>query len=44
VRREEVMKYLLAFIALIVAINVYGNQQTVKISPGFFTAKDYPYE
>ena len=35
------MKYLLALIALIVAINVYANQQTVKISPGFFTAKDY---
>ena len=35
------MKYLLALLALIVAINVYANQQTVKISPGFFTAKDY---
>src|SRR5689334_6256761 len=35
------MKYLLALIALILAINVYANQQTVKISPGFFTAKDY---
>jgi hypothetical protein len=35
------MRYLLALIALIVAINVYANQQTVKISPGFFTAKDY---
>jgi hypothetical protein len=35
------MKYLLALIALIVAINVYANQQTLKISPGFFTAKDY---
>ena len=35
------MKYLLALIALIVTINVYTNQQTVKISPGFFTAKDY---
>ncbi len=35
------MKYLLALIAFIVAINVYANQQTVKISPGFFTAKDY---
>jgi hypothetical protein len=35
------MKYLLALVALIVAINVYANQQTVKISPGFFTAKDY---
>ena len=35
------MKYLLALIAIIVSINVYANQQTVKISPGFFTAKDY---
>ena len=35
------MKYLLALIALILAVNVYANQQTVKISPGFFTAKDY---
>ena len=35
------MKYLLALVAFIVAINVYANQQTVKISPGFFTAKDY---
>ena len=35
------MKYLLALIALIAAINVYATQQTVKISPGFFTAKDY---
>ena len=35
------MKYLLALIALIAAINVYPSQQTVKISPGIFTAKDY---
>jgi hypothetical protein len=35
------MKRLLAVITLIAAINVYANQQTVKISPGFFTAKDY---
>ena len=35
------MKHLLGLIALIVAINVYAHQQTVKISPGFFTAKDY---
>jgi len=35
------MKYLLALIALVLAINTYANQQTVKISPGFFTAKDY---
>ena len=32
------MKYLLALIALIAAINVFATQQTVKISPGFFTA------
>ena len=35
------MKYLLAIIAIIAAINVYASQQTVKISPGFFTGKDY---
>ena len=35
------MKYLLALVALIVVINVHATQQTVKISPGFFTAKDY---
>jgi len=35
------MRYLLALIALIAAINVYTTQQTIKISPGFFTAKDY---
>ena len=35
------MKYLLALIALVLAVSVYANQQTVKISPGFFTAKDY---
>src|ERR1044072_3119657 len=35
------MKYVLARIALIVAINVHTAQQTIKISPGFFTAKDY---
>jgi hypothetical protein len=35
------MKYLLALIALITVINVHATQQTVKISPGFFTAKDY---
>lgn len=35
------MKHLLALIALIVVINVHANQHTVKISPGFFTAKDY---
>lgn len=35
------MKHLLALFALILAIDVYATQQTVKISPGFFTAKDY---
>jgi hypothetical protein len=35
------MKHLLALIALIAIVNVYVAQQTVKISPGFFTAKDY---
>ena len=35
------MRYLLALIALIAAINVYTTQQTIKISPGFFTARDY---
>ena len=35
------MKSVLVLLALIVAINVYATQQTVKISPGFFTAKDY---
>jgi hypothetical protein len=35
------MKYVLALIALVAAINIYATKQTVKISPGFFTAKDY---
>ena len=35
------MKYLLALVVLLAIINVYHAQQTVKISPGFFTAKDY---
>ena len=35
------MKYLIALVALIAVINVYATQQTIKISPGFFTAKDY---
>ncbi len=33
------MKRLLAVLALITVVN--ANQQTVKISPGFFTGKDY---
>ena len=35
------MKYLIALIALIAIVNVYASQQTIRISPGFFTAKDY---
>jgi hypothetical protein len=35
------MKKLLAIIALFAALNVYASQQAVKISPGFFTGKDY---
>ena len=38
---EALMKYLLAIIALIAIVNVFNAQQTVKINPGFFTAKDY---
>ncbi|HEU4933941.1 MAG TPA: hypothetical protein VFT48_17775 [Pyrinomonadaceae bacterium] len=35
------MKRLLALLALITFVNVYANQQTVKIGPGFFSGKDY---
>lgn len=35
------MKRLLALFALLLFVNVYANQQTVKISPGFFSGKDY---
>jgi len=35
------MKYLLPLIALLAFVTVYANQQRVKISPGFFTGKDY---
>ena len=35
------MKRLLALLTLITFINVYASQQTVKISPGFFSGKDY---
>lgn len=35
------MKRLLALLALLLFVNVYANQQTVKISPGFFNGKDY---
>ena len=38
---EALMKRLLPLIALIGFVSVYANQQTVKISPGFFTGKDY---
>ena len=35
------MKHMLAIMALVAAVSVYAGQQTVKISPGFFTGKDY---
>jgi hypothetical protein len=35
------MKLLLPLVALIAFITIHANQQTVKISPGFFTGKDY---
>src|SRR5215467_10012784 len=35
------MKRLLPLIALLAVVTVYANQQRVKISPGFFTGKDY---
>ena len=35
------MKYVLAFTALIVVVSVHATQQTIKIGPGFFTARDY---
>ena len=35
------MKHLLLLLALFAFLSVYANQQTVKISPGFFTGKDY---
>jgi hypothetical protein len=35
------MKHLLPLIALAAFVTVYANQQRVKISPGFFTGKDY---
>jgi hypothetical protein len=34
------MRYL-PLLVLIAFVTVYANQQTVKISPGFFTGKDY---
>ena len=35
------MKLLLVVVALVAVVSVYAQQQTVKISPGFFTGKDY---
>jgi hypothetical protein len=35
------MKRALPVLALIAFVSVYANQQTVKISPGFFSGKDY---
>ncbi|HEX3248372.1 MAG TPA: hypothetical protein VHS05_03015 [Pyrinomonadaceae bacterium] len=35
------MKHLLPLIAVLAFVTVYANQQRVKISPGFFTGKDY---
>ena len=40
-RRLCRMRYLLPSLALVAFVTVYANQQTVKISPGFFTGKDY---
>ena len=35
------MKYLMILLVLVAFVTVYANQQIVKISPGFFTGKDY---
>ena len=35
------MKHLLLLIAIAGFVTVYANQQKVKISPGFFTGRDY---
>ena len=35
------MRRLLPLITLLAFVTVYANQQRVKISPGFFTGKDY---
>jgi hypothetical protein len=35
------MKHLLPLIALIAFVTIHANQQTIKISPGFFSGKDY---
>src|ERR1044071_604366 len=38
---DDIMRRLLPLIALLAFVTVYANQQRVKISPGFFTGKDY---
>jgi hypothetical protein len=38
---DDVMRSVLPLIALLAFVSVYANQQRVKISPGFFTGKDY---
>ena len=35
------MKLLLPLVAFVAFITIHATQQTVKISPGFFTGKDY---
>ena len=35
------MRRLLPLFAILAFVTVYANQQRVKISPGFFTGKDY---
>src|SRR5215208_6265307 len=35
------MKHFLPLLALIAFVTIYASQQTVKISPGFFTGRDY---
>jgi len=35
------MRRLFPLIAILAFVTVYANQQRVKISPGFFTGKDY---
>jgi len=38
---ESVMKRLIILLTLLMCIDSYASQQTVVISPGFFTGKDY---
>ena len=35
------MRYMVLLFALVAFVTVSGNQHTVKISPGFFTGRDY---